>query len=74
MDKFELFAVKHHLDEWPDNINYENLIKGLNDGSLREYCIAYPYNEDEYFLEWERRQHVARSIQDMVNDLRKVFK
>ncbi len=73
MNKYERFAIDHHLRDINDDLSFDEIIAALNNGALPLCCIYYPYDNVEFYSSSETKKHVAEYIIKMVKDLQKTF-
>jgi hypothetical protein len=69
MDKYERFAVEHHLSDWPKELSFDELmiIMYSQDEDLQQEI--WPWEPLEYF----QLMDIAVLIKSMANKLRKAF-
>jgi len=72
MNKFELFALNHYLQEWPDDMTFNDIVLGIEHGEIA-YTVKFPYDEAKDVPEIEMRSFVAMSMLDMCLALMTAF-
>jgi hypothetical protein len=68
MDKFQAYAIGHHLSEWPSHFSYEDIVRSLMDDDFESHITVHEV------YELYPGGDVVQFIIDMVQGLKERFK